>query len=928
MEQREIVHGQIPRKMPYSDTFKEDVYVPSPPRTQEQSEYSQQMQSISDMPKQGDFQHVQVLPQYATFTPIPQRQGQNRPLRSSQAHPSLSLSLERPDMYGSPYPQAYHEAPVRPPFGRAPFDAERPVARTDDVRPHGGAVLDLEQQPFQHSEQRSLGNYNVNTSNAQGEAHTNLESAGGFGVCQETYNNSHGMDACNVGGSSEQVSDGVHFQLVSATEHPSHGQIEHHQYYPPASTTHDAIVRDPQLFMTTLDNFLATLGTKLTIPKIEGLDLNLHAFYCEVTARGGLAQVIRLGQWKELSQVLGICKFSLNMPYVLRKHYSSLLFHYEQVYYFREEGQLVAPPVPLPAPSLVERVPEVESPYEAPNDVLCATKKRKRKLDPLQVFGVDPARSIGTKVTGAISGKTEEGYFVTVVVGTEKLSGVMYHVTSDGENNQFASVPSLLDGIGSEENIAGLEVQLYGKVRREPIRKRNPNGPKRTRTGYHIFFSEQREKLRQLYPETKGLGKKVIEMWGKLPDNEKAPYIARGNQEREKYLTEYNEKMKLQPPLTGQAVNVSCKEQSISEQDHGAYYVSHDYHVSLEPESELPIEHTQLSEADQVYHAYNPNGPDLHPSDVEIPGDNLISEQAYEMQEDEADYAQEAGSDEDEDDAEQEENYEGEEDEAVYPSETAYEEQDGGEYEESRKKYSTQEASNAFPLKEPVSMEPRTHGISSTPKQPYYGQAHGYTYTPSIPQPMVGSPGSVPLKSMGQSPYPMQENGKVVFPHIQPSHSEASGGPLMSQQQYFSPDQYAYATGKREMISMPPEQAAFHRLEDMPSYSAPFHQNQGLVSGYRMRQMTPEQAYQGSYAYPMHLPHAQMYARPPPMQGYPLRYPHSPYPMPWSESQAMPYGHAYAPQIHQPQASVPEASGAAPASQVYPVQDGGPTYPA
>lgn len=946
------MHGQISQQIPCSETPKDGVYVPSPPRTEEPLEVSQHMGSV-EMSKQRDLQPVQMLPEYVGFTPFHQ-QGQQRPLDSSQAHPSLSLSLERPDMYGTMYSQPYQESPVPPPFARGTFDR------------HGGGssrTFDLEQQPFQHAEQPNPGSYNVNSGNVQGNAynvqgaayhvqgetyqtHKGIESEDGFGVHHEAYQTHQGKEpgahtasAPQGDGSLEQDGDGTQLQLVPASAYPPHEHGGHQQYYPLASATHDAVVQDPELFMTTLDNFLAALGTRLTVPKVEGLELNLHSFYCEVTARGGFVQVIRLAQWKELSEHLGISKLSFSTPYVLRKHYTSLLFHYEQVYYFRAEGQLVTPPVPLPAPSAVEPVPEVESPYEAPAELLSTLKKRKRKLDPMQVFGVDPAASIGTVVTGAINGKSDEGYYVTVVVGTEKLSGVLYHVSTDSDNHQFAKIPSLLDGIGSEENTAGLEVQLYGKQRREPIRKRNPNAPKRTRTGYNIYFKEQREKLKLLYPESKGLGKKVIEMWGKLPETEKSLYNARGNQEREKYLIEYREQMKSQPQVVETAGDAGSSEQPVGEHDHGAYYVSHDYHVSLEPESDLQSEHPQLSDMDQVYHAYHANGPQSHPPDSEIPGDPLISEQAYEMQEDEGAYNQEPGSDEDEEDAELEEAYEGEEDETAYPSEKGYEEHDGNEYQVTEKKYSTQEGMYPFPQNEAVVQEPRTHDASLTPKQPYYGQDHAYMYAPTLPPQMVGSQGTVHMKSMGQSPYQMQDNGKVIYPHLKPGHAEASGDAMVSQQHYLTQGRYAYATvkGGQEALGLPTpqEQAAFHRQDETASYSAPFHQNQGVASGIQTRQVPPEQAYQERYAYPIHFPHAQMYARPSP-QGYPVRFPHSPYPMPWSESQAMQYGHVYAPQIHQPQApqihqpqaSVPEVSGVVSASQVYQAQDGGHAYQA
>ena len=141
------------------------------------------------------------------------------------------------------------------------------------------------------------------------------------------------------------------------------------------------------------------------------------------------------------------------------------------------------------------------------------------------LFAVDPASSVGTVSTGAINGKFDEGYFVSVVVGTEKLSGLLYHFSPRNKVQQFASVPSLLDGLGTGESPTGLEIQLYGKKRKEYVRRKDLNGPKRTRTGYNIYFKEQRARLKELYPDSKGLGKKVIDMWNKLPENEKSVSI-------------------------------------------------------------------------------------------------------------------------------------------------------------------------------------------------------------------------------------------------------------------------------------------------------------------------------------------------------------------------------------------------------------------
>ena len=45
--------------------------------------------------------------------------------------------------------------------------------------------------------------------------------------------------------------------------------------------------------------------------------------------------------------------------------------------------------VPLPAPSPVEPHEDARSPYEAPPEIAASLRKRKKKLNPLHVFGGD-----------------------------------------------------------------------------------------------------------------------------------------------------------------------------------------------------------------------------------------------------------------------------------------------------------------------------------------------------------------------------------------------------------------------------------------------------------------------------------------------------------------------------------------------------------
>ena len=67
------------------------------------------------------------------------------------------------------------------------------------------------------------------------------------------------------------------------------------------------------------------------------------------------------------------------------------------------------------------------------------------------------------------------------------------------------------------------EVQLYKNRKQHACKSNHANAPpRRTKTGYNIFLKEQRARLLELNYESKGLGKKVIEMWSKLPEDEKA----------------------------------------------------------------------------------------------------------------------------------------------------------------------------------------------------------------------------------------------------------------------------------------------------------------------------------------------------------------------------------------------------------------------
>ncbi|CAM6023775.1 unnamed protein product [Sphagnum balticum] len=303
--------------------------------------------------------------------------------------------------------------------------------------------------------------------------------------------------------------------------------------YPPALATHQEVVASKELFLDTLNKFHTALGAKLpAIPKIGGKALDLHFLYVEVTSRGGCQQVIKDRKWKELQVAFNFPHTTTSAAYVLRKYYIGLLHHYEQVYFLGTQGPLVPPPkVGL---NSEEIGPQNASPIPTLSSVVPP----------------NPSVSIGRVVTGAIEGKFEHGYLVTIIMGTEKLRGVLYHLPSGHKGLQHASVHNLPGTIGAELQIPSREiptVQSSGRKRRK--RKRDPKAPRSHRSGYNFFFVEQHMKLKTFYRDReRELSRLIGAAWNRLTDEEKSPYQDQAVKDKERFqkeMQEYQESLKV-----------------------------------------------------------------------------------------------------------------------------------------------------------------------------------------------------------------------------------------------------------------------------------------------------------------------------------------------------------------------------------------------
>ncbi|KAK7343249.1 hypothetical protein VNO77_11850 [Canavalia gladiata] len=314
--------------------------------------------------------------------------------------------------------------------------------------------------------------------------------------------------------------------------------------YPPPLAKYEEVADNPKLFMFTLEKLHASMGTKFMIPIVGGRELDLHRLFVEVTSRGGIAKIIRERKWKDVTSVFNFPSTATNASFVLRKYYASLLYHYEQIYYFKArewnpntsdilQNQSTMP-VPPPKMQFMQSSSEIQPPVFQQSNVNAA------KLPEAMV-----ASSAGSPVIGVIDGKFESGYLVTVTIGSEKLKGVLYQAP------QNPLLPASLQSASAFNSNASAPLGVHRRRRRKKseIKRRDPAHPKPNRSGYNFFFAEQHARLKPLHHgKDREISRMIGEHWNKLKESEKAVYQEKAVKDKERYRAEmedYREKLKM-----------------------------------------------------------------------------------------------------------------------------------------------------------------------------------------------------------------------------------------------------------------------------------------------------------------------------------------------------------------------------------------------
>ncbi|KAL6195244.1 hypothetical protein ACLB2K_030864 [Fragaria x ananassa] len=295
-----------------------------------------------------------------------------------------------------------------------------------------------------------------------------------------------------------------HQLLTNGSSSSSSSLTSTSKVYPPPSAEFEDVVQSSDLFWQKLKEFHGSLGTKFMIPTIGGKALDLHLLFVEVTSRGGIEKVIRDRQWKEVIMTFNFPSTITSASFVLRKYYLSLLYDFEQVYYFRKE---------------VLRIP-VHDPEGKSLDNGSAQEQGTIRF---QGQATQIVMQPGSSITGTIDRKCDEGYVITVNLGAEVLTGVLYH-----------------HPVAVSQNFSEIPTQRHRK--RSRLATRDPSRPKSNRSGYNFFFAEHYASLKPLYyGQERAISKQIGYLWNNLTEDEKQVYQEKGLQDKERYKTEMME---------------------------------------------------------------------------------------------------------------------------------------------------------------------------------------------------------------------------------------------------------------------------------------------------------------------------------------------------------------------------------------------------
>lgn len=306
-----------------------------------------------------------------------------------------------------------------------------------------------------------------------------------------------------------------------------------YEAYPEAIASYQEVVGNKNLFMESLEKLHFVMKTKFMIPTIGGKELDLHRLFVEVTSRGGIEKVIADRRWREVTNGFNFPSTATNASFVLRKYYISLLRHYEQIYFFGAKRCSIPSAVSLISimPTTTFQPEKIGSAFPFPETQTATRKRRKGNGDVALTAAFGSELPTNRTVVGVIDGKFEDGYFVTITIGTKKLKGILFHASQQNEVQELKDLHGIVDNNGTRV--------IHRRRRRKKLSSRDPTHPKPNRSGYNFFFAEQHSRLKLLHPgRDREISKMIGDLWNNQTETERAVYQEIGLKDKQRYQSE------------------------------------------------------------------------------------------------------------------------------------------------------------------------------------------------------------------------------------------------------------------------------------------------------------------------------------------------------------------------------------------------------
>ncbi|AQK70847.1 High mobility group B protein 15 [Zea mays] len=281
--------------------------------------------------------------------------------------------------------------------------------------------------------------------------------------------------------------------------------------YPSRVAEHTDVVADAARFRAALEGLHTHMGTRLNCYYPCCF---YHHFLNSMRENCNLVKAEN--RWREVTASFIFPATATNASFMLKKYYMSLLYHFEQLYFFRVQGW---------------HQQEIDSRMNSSIEIKTegqAYHKRKRGIN----TSSDPASSSdNVDVDVIVDGKFEHGYIVTVIMGSKSTKAILYNCTEE------PALPTPEPPVAN--NSTGLKGVRRRRRRRKKLSTTDPRHPKPNRSGYNFFFQDQHRILKPQYPAQDRLISKMIgERWNNLSPEDKAVYQQRGVEDKERYRTQ------------------------------------------------------------------------------------------------------------------------------------------------------------------------------------------------------------------------------------------------------------------------------------------------------------------------------------------------------------------------------------------------------